>query len=215
MSPKISSSPFGTFSKKTVDFSWRCLLIVLRTAEPSCWVVSFFFFCFFSLPKRRTWDHIGPACIFCLSFLWGWSYLDSYFFWQITLMHSTVQLTFYLYHHQKSQTFNFFSSSSSLLLSMLSSSFFKLLFVPFLSFKKRFFKIDVELIFWCYLKFWMKARPASDLLGLFTSFLFLLYFLFRFVKQFFDSPKICFIRITVYIRTNDMEQQRVLQHSRI
>ena len=59
MSPKISSSPFFTFSEKIVDFSWKRLLIVLITYfnHPVGWHP---FFDIFSLPERRPDTILDP-----------------------------------------------------------------------------------------------------------------------------------------------------------
>ena len=67
MSPKISSSPLFTFSAKIVDFSWKRLLIVLRTsAKSSYWLVSFFLL--FLLAWTTTWHRIGPTLISAWAF---------------------------------------------------------------------------------------------------------------------------------------------------
>ena len=99
ISPKILSSPFCTFPEEIVNFSWRCLLIVLKTfAESFCWMVSF---------SPCLSDELAPYWTrFLLELSLGWSCLDSSFSWWIALMHLTLRLTLYL--HQKSQVFHYF-----------------------------------------------------------------------------------------------------------
>ena len=99
MSPKILSSSFCTFPDKIANFSWRRLLIVLKTlAESFCWMESF------SLCLS---DELAPYWTrFLLELSLGWSCLDSFFSWWIALMHLTLRLILHL--HQKSQVFHYF-----------------------------------------------------------------------------------------------------------
>ena len=99
MSPKILSSSFCTFPDKIANFSWRRLLIVLKTlAESFCWMESF------SLCLS---DELAPYWTrFLLELSLGWSCLDCFFSWWIALMHLTLRLILHL--HQKSQVFHYF-----------------------------------------------------------------------------------------------------------
>ena len=99
MSPKTLSSSFCTFPDKIANFSWRRLLIVLKTlAESFCWMESF------SLCLS---DELAPYWTrFLLELSLGWSCLDSFFSWWIALMHLTLRLILHL--HQKSQVFHYF-----------------------------------------------------------------------------------------------------------